>query len=204
MVARPDARMVEVPLEIEAELPRDFEGAALLSSSGLPRKVKIKAQRDALKLSTAYRADQLLADVVRTVLRGSPIDIERVQIAAKNFVRSVRERRQDGATLTVESNGRGRIQVKEAMPPPREARAATPAVSRAAEGTVSDRITALERRLDQLEARVCECYAVVKREYDRLIPTALRHGIPNDQSRGLNSTSTRRSRRSSGSPNVPV
>src|SRR5438067_4739607 len=154
MVARPDARMVEVPLEIEAELPRDFEGAALLSSSGLPRKVKIKAQRDALKLSTAYRADQLLADVVRTVLRGSPIDIERVQIAAKNFVRSVRERRQDGATLTVESNGRGRIQVKEAMPPPREARAATPAVSRAAEGTVSDRITALERRLEQLEARV--------------------------------------------------
>jgi len=63
-------------------------------------------------------------------------------------------------------------------------------------------ITVLDR--PKLEARVCECYAVVKREYDRLIPTALRHGIPNDQSRGLNSTSTRRSRRSSGSPNVPV
>src|SRR5919201_1980636 len=116
MVARPDARMVEVPLEIEAELPRDFEGAALLSSSGLPRKVKIKAQRDALKLSTAYRADQLIADVVRTVLRGSPIDVERVQIAAKSFVRTVRERQQDGATLTVESNGRGRIQVTESTP----------------------------------------------------------------------------------------
>src|SRR5437868_3281181 len=154
MVARPDARMVEVPLEIEAELPRDFEGAALLSSSGLPRKVRIKAQRDALKLSTAYRADQLLADVVRTVLRGSPIDIERVQIAAKNFVRAVRERRQDGATLTVESNGRGRIQVKEAMPPPREPRSAVAAVKRVVEGTVSDRITALERRLDQLEPKL--------------------------------------------------
>jgi hypothetical protein len=154
MIARPDARMVEVPLEIEAELPRDFEGAALLSASGLPRKVRIKAQRDALKLSTAYRADQLLADVVRTVLRGSPIDIERVQIAAKNFVRTVRERRQDGATLMVESNGRGRIQVKEALPPPPEPRAPTPAVNRAVPATVSDRITALERRLDQIEAKL--------------------------------------------------
>src|SRR5256885_321586 len=79
MVARPDARMVEVPLEIEAELPRDFEGAAVLSSSGLPRKVKIKAQRDALKLSTAYRADQLLAAVgepARGVLKGRGTAIE--------------------------------------------------------------------------------------------------------------------------------
>ncbi len=30
------------------------------------------------------------------------------------------------------------------------------------------RITALDR--PQLEARACECYAVVKREYDRLLP----------------------------------
>jgi len=153
MVARPDARMVEVPLEIEAELPRDFEGAALLSSSGLPRKVKIKAQRDALKLSTAYRADQLLADVVRTVLRGSPIDVERVQIAAKSFVRAVRERRQDGATLTVESNGRGRIQVIESMPQA-PSRPPTPAGNQAVPSTASDRITGLEKRLEQLEARV--------------------------------------------------
>src|SRR5437660_1349365 len=84
IVARPDARMVEVPLEIEAELPRDFEGAALLSSSGLPRKVRLKAQRDALKLSTAYRADQLLADLVKIALRGTPQDVERVQNAARN------------------------------------------------------------------------------------------------------------------------
>jgi len=55
MVARPDARMVEVPLEIQAELPRDFEGAALLSSSGLPRKVRLKAQRDALSLDGLSR-----------------------------------------------------------------------------------------------------------------------------------------------------
>src|SRR5207248_10194083 len=110
--------------------------------------------RDALKLSTAYRADQLLADVVRTVLRGSPIDVERVQIAAKNFVRAVRERRQDGATLTVESNGRGRIQVSESMPPPPAARSATPAVNRPVPGTVSDRVAAVERRVEQLEARL--------------------------------------------------
>ena len=153
MVARPDARMVEVPLEIEAELPRDFEGAALLSSSGLPRKVKIKAQRDALKLSTAYRADQLLADVVRTVLRGSPIDVERVQIAAKSFVRAVRERRQDGATLTVESNGRGRIEVKESMPQA-PTRPPTPTGNGPVPSTVSDRVAGLEKRLEQLEARL--------------------------------------------------
>jgi Mn-dependent DtxR family transcriptional regulator len=30
------------------------------------------------------------------------------------------------------------------------------------------RITVLDRR--QLEARVCECYGVVKKEYDRLLP----------------------------------
>ena len=30
------------------------------------------------------------------------------------------------------------------------------------------RITVLDR--PKLEARVCECYAVVKREYDRLLP----------------------------------
>jgi CRP-like cAMP-binding protein len=33
------------------------------------------------------------------------------------------------------------------------------------------RITVLDR--PKLEARVCECYAVVKREYDRLIPAAI-------------------------------
>ena len=58
LVARPDARMVEVPLEIEAELPREFEGAALLASSGLPRKVKIKSARDALKLSADSRGHE--------------------------------------------------------------------------------------------------------------------------------------------------
>jgi len=116
MVARPDARMVEVPLEIEAALPRDFEGAAVLSSSGLPRKVRLKAQRDALKLSTAYRADQLMADLVKTALRGSPMDVEKVQLAARNFVRSVRERRQDGASLRIESTERGRIEIAESMP----------------------------------------------------------------------------------------
>jgi Mn-dependent DtxR family transcriptional regulator len=32
-------------------------------------------------------------------------------------------------------------------------------------------ITVPDRR--QLEARVCECYAVVKKEYDRLLPAAV-------------------------------
>src|SRR5229473_1981529 len=155
MVARPDARMVEVPLEIEAELPRDFEGAALLSSSGLPRKVRLKAQRDALKLSTAYRADQLLADLVKTTLRGSPLDVEKVQIAARNFVRSVRERRQDGATLTVESNGRGKIEVSESLPPaPTPARVTPADGSRLSSFSVTDRVAAIERRLDQIEGRI--------------------------------------------------
>src|SRR5437016_4349425 len=35
------------------------------------------------------------------------------------------------------------------------------------------RITVLDRA--QLETRVCECYAVVKREYDRLLPEGLAH-----------------------------
>jgi Mn-dependent DtxR family transcriptional regulator len=40
-----------------------------------------------------------------------------------------------------------------------------------AEGLVEysrGRITVLDRK--RLETRVCECYAVVKREYDRLLP----------------------------------
>jgi hypothetical protein len=116
LVARPDARMVEVPLEIEAELPREFEGAALLAASGLPRKVKIKAQKDALKLSTAYRTDQLVADIVKSALRGTALDVQRVQEAVRKFIRTVRERRQDGAMLIVSSNGRGKIDVSEQLP----------------------------------------------------------------------------------------
>ncbi len=79
LVARPDPRMVEVPLEIESELPREFDGAALLASSGLPRRVRLKAARDALKLSTAYRADQLVGDIVKSALRGSAEEVGKVQ-----------------------------------------------------------------------------------------------------------------------------
>ena len=95
--------MVEVPLDLEAELPREFEGSALLASTGLPRKVRLKAQRDLLKLSTAYRADQLLADIARTAMQATPKDLERVQAAARAFLRAVRERRQDGASLRIEA-----------------------------------------------------------------------------------------------------
>src|SRR2546428_14172867 len=98
--------MVEVPLEIEAELPRDFEGAALLASRGLPRRVRIKATKDSLKLPTAYRADQLLGDIVRSALRGPANDIIRVQDALMKFIRAVRERRQGGASVLGSSTGR--------------------------------------------------------------------------------------------------
>src|SRR4051812_13943323 len=108
--------MVEVPLELDAELPREFEGSALLASTGLPRKVRLKAPRDQLKLSTAYRADQLLADIVRVAMQATPRDLERVQAAARAFLRAVRERRQDGASLRIESGERGRIDISESMP----------------------------------------------------------------------------------------
>src|SRR5437660_1887572 len=155
MVARPDARMVEVPLEIEAELPRDFEGAALLASSGLPRRVRIKATKDSLKLSTAYRADQLLGDIVRTALRGAANDIIRVQDAVMKFIRAVRERRQDGATRLISSNGRGKIDVVEAGATARFAAAPpAPAPEVPPSPAPPDRLAALERRVADLEAAI--------------------------------------------------
>src|SRR5689334_18029899 len=129
LVARPDARMVEVPLEIEAELPREFDGSAVLASSGLPRKVKIKAPRDVFKLSTAYRVDQLAGEVVKTAFRGTPQDVASVQSAVVKFLRLVRDRRQDGATLLVSSNGRGKIEALEQGPggkPPPQAEVKPP------------------------------------------------------------------------------
>ena len=159
LVARPDARMVEVPLEIEAELPREFEGAALLAASGLPRKVKIKAQKDALKLSTAYRTDQLVADIVKSSLRGTAMDAQRVADAVNKFIRTVRERRQEGATLVISSNGRGRIDVADQMPP--GPRGAAPAITPvdlprlSVPGSVPpDRVATLERRLAQGRERL--------------------------------------------------
>jgi len=155
LVARPDARMVEVPLEIEAELPRDFEGAALLASSGLPRRVRIKATKDSLKLSTAYRADQLLGDIVRSALRGAANDIIRVQDAVMKFIRAVRERRQDGATLLVSSNGRGKIDVVESGVTARLAPVqAAPEPGGPPSPPAPDRLAALERRVGDLEAAV--------------------------------------------------
>ena len=155
LVARPDARMVEVPLEIEAELPRDFEGAALLASSGLPRRVRIKATKDSLKLSTAYRADQLVGDIVRTALRGAVNDIIRVQDAVMKFIRAVRERRQDGATLLISSNGRGKIDVVEAAATARFAAAPpAPAPEIPPSPAPPDRLATLERRVADLEAAI--------------------------------------------------
>ena len=143
--------MVEVPLDLEAELPREFEGVALLASTGLPRKVRLKAQRDQLKLSTAYRADQLLADIARTVMQATPKDLERVQVAARAFLRAVRERRQDGASLRIESTERGRIDIAESMPQaPARPRTQPPALA----AVPAPPPNPLEHRLADLEARI--------------------------------------------------
>jgi hypothetical protein len=157
LIARPDPRMVDVPLDLEAELPREFDGAAVLSASGLPRKVRLKAQRDLLKLSTAYRADQLVAEIARTVLRASPEDVERAQAAARAFLRTVRERRQEGATLLVEANGDGRLEVSETAPP-KDREAPRPAQKEAISPArrlahLEARVAYLEKRLADLEAR---------------------------------------------------
>ncbi len=163
LTARPDARMVEVPLEIEAELPREFDGAALLVSSGLPRKVKIKAARDALRLSTAYRADQLVGDIVRTALRGNAQDVERVQEAVTRFVRTVRERRQEGATLLVSGNGQGKIEVAEQAPSPPRAAASASLERRVADlEALGDRITQLEQRVAALTAQLTRASEVAR------------------------------------------
>ena len=143
--------MVEVPLDLEAELPREFEGSALLASTGLPRKVRLKAQRDLLKLSTAYRADQLLADIARTAMQATPKDLERVQAAARAFLRAVRERRQDGASLRIESTEQGRIEIAESMPQaPARPRSQPPSLSAVPPPPPS----AIEQRVADLEARI--------------------------------------------------
>ncbi len=163
LTARPDARMVEVPLDIEVELPREFDGAALLASSGLPRKVRLRAPRDAIKLSTAYRLDQLVGEMVRQALRGTALDGSRAQEAAALFLKNARERRQDGSALVIESNGRGRIDVVELAPAgvpagtadgERASKADTrSAVDAAALEMLSERVALLERGLATLEAR---------------------------------------------------
>jgi hypothetical protein len=173
LVARPDPHMVEVPLDLEAELPREFEGSALLASTGLPRKVRLKAQRDQLKLSTAYRADQLLADIARTAMQATPKDLERVQAAARAFLRTVRERRQDGASLRIESNGRGQIEIAESIPQaPARPRAQAPSAgtvpaspgSPASPASVDQRLADLETRL----ARLVPTAEIVSRFEERI------------------------------------
>jgi hypothetical protein len=157
--------MVEVPLDLEAELPREFEGSALLASTGLPRKVRLKAQRDQVKLSTAYRADQLLADIARTAMHATPKDLERVQAAARAFLRAVRERRQEGASLRIESNERGKIEIAESMPqaparPRPQAVGAVPPPPPTSSGSPASPAS-IDQRLADLEMRL-----------SRLVPTA--------------------------------
>jgi hypothetical protein len=70
--------------------------------------------------------------------------VQRVQEAVAKFVRTVRERRQEGAALVISSNGRGKIDVVEHLPqgvrpPPATAPAEAP------------RLLGIERRLAELE-----------------------------------------------------
>ena len=53
-------------------------------AGGRPRAPERKAQRDQIRLSTAYRADQLLADIVKGAMRASAEDLARVQAAARD------------------------------------------------------------------------------------------------------------------------
>src|SRR5438270_103806 len=168
--------MVEVPLDLEAELARGFEGSALLVATGLPRKVHLKAQRDQIKLSTAYRADQLLVDIVRMAMQGAPKDLERVGAAARAFLRTVRERRQDGASLRIESGEKGRIDISESMPQapsrprpqpvpagpppsPRERRLAEVEGKVARLLAAGDAVIAFEERISRAERRLAELEA---------------------------------------------
>src|SRR5258708_5217676 len=172
VVARRAARMVEVPLEIEVELPREFDGVVLLASSGLPRKVKLKAPTDAIKLSTAYRADRLLADVVRFALRGTLQDVARVQEAARGFIKGARERRRDGATFLVEVSDRGKIDVTELGQPPEAPSGLSTWPPPEAGGPVSpaaDRVEGLERRLSRMEAALAKLLGSEKTATERTL-----------------------------------
>ena len=51
------------------------------------------------------------------------------------------------------------------------------------------KITVLDRT--KLEERVCECYAVVKKEYDRLLPAGVRESVAQRSGYGAAATSCR-------------
>src|SRR5262249_19617795 len=74
----------------------------------------------------------------------------RVQEAVNRFVRTVRERRQEGATLVVNSNGRGKIDVVEQMPG--SARAAISTIGPSDGARPSPDRAALEKRVSELES----------------------------------------------------
>ena len=56
LVAHPDPHMVEVPLELDAELAREFEGSALLASTGLPGTPTVKGS---FKIQRKYVAQTM-------------------------------------------------------------------------------------------------------------------------------------------------
>jgi len=120
--------------------------------------VRLRAAKDGLKLSPPYRADRLVGDIVRGALRGTAADVQRVQDAVMKFVRAVRERRQDGATLVVSSNGRGKIEVVEvpgSRPPVPSAPLQPYETTRpptTQERAAPDRVALLEHRVTELEA----------------------------------------------------
>ncbi|TMA30964.1 MAG: hypothetical protein E6J88_04795, partial [Deltaproteobacteria bacterium] len=151
LVARPDARMVEVPLEIEAELPREFDGAALLAASGLPRKVKIKAAKDSLKLSTAYRTDQLVGDIVKSAMRGTASDVQRVQDAVNRFIRTSTR----GAMPAVTPADMPRMAADKAAALEKRISELESGFGRvAAGGDLTERIAQIEERLSNMQSQL--------------------------------------------------
>src|SRR5207253_9452188 len=117
-------------------------------------------------ISTAYRADVLVADIVGVALQGTAADTQRAQDAAQKFVRDARERRQDGASLTVSLNGKGKLEIVESLAGPQAASKTPPRVTaKLAPQPTNDaavlleRIALLDRRVAQMEKNLSAVHA---------------------------------------------
>jgi hypothetical protein len=79
--------------------------------------------------------------------------VARVQESVTRFVRTVRERRQEGAMLTITTNGRGKVDVAETMPP---LRGAAPMITPVENAKAQPPSPALDRRIGDLETAVAK------------------------------------------------
>jgi hypothetical protein len=77
--------------------------------------------------------------------------VQRVQEAATRFIRTVRERRKEGAALTITANGEGQIDVSEASPGPRTGPVTTaPVAARPTAGPTAG----IDRRIAEIEVAI--------------------------------------------------